>query len=959
MRAGFHPGGADIPASATVLHGRDDELASLLALLDDPGHRGALAAIHGESGIGKTTLVQALAAAAQDQGWRCVSGRWYEGAGQMPYGGILEALADVGGAGRHVSALRASALNRPSARMAVRLALWEQAAATLTGACRARPILIILEDAHWADIDSLQLLDHLAPKVIGLPALFCVSFRDEDPAFMQEIDPLLRHLPSPSVLDLRLGPVPFTAAVAIVQERSPFRWHLPAVRRLYEATGGNPLFITQIAMDEENNPADALDTDAFTLPSTVGAAIQRRLARLSPASIEGLRVLSVLGREFDVRLLSNLQNLLPVPAASGIAEAVHARILKEEANGSMAFAHPLMRTVLYHDIDPLTRARLHGLIAEQLEALVSGQPEGAVELAYHFLRSDRHDHTLKGVDYAVRAARRAGALFAFHSAHELWRQALIMASRCGVDEAQVAAWCVESAAMAAAAAAPDEGIERLRRALAHYERTGDSAAVADVSARIGWELTVYGRRADALPYLETAAPAMRETPSSRNAELLAQYAVALLSSGRLGEGRQFVDAGVAMADALGDDAARARVRHLAAIWHTWDAGDPHRIPVLLAEARRYHEAASDEPLCRVLTDSAMCRFVIGDIAGAEAAVAEALECARRYGHSTSEADCHALLTVIHTLRGDFASAERAGRLCDALVRSSSMTVYGDEVARARALRHYWRGDPDAAEQALAPRWSFLALPFLPGIRVAQGRIEEAETLLTQMRAQLPAEGGGGVWMLFTLGAVAALDALGRTAEAAAWYPAILRHRGWISDWWLPETTLGLIAAATERWTEGFDHFQRAIAFCEREQLAPLGAIARARFARSLAQRGKPGDRLRALDLLDAAIPRLGELGLAAELSAAARLRNALEKGRPGNRNGVYGLSARQLRILALLAEGKSNREIAAGLHIGTRTVDSHVSSILAKLRVKSRAAAAAKAVAEQIGGITNVPPAGR
>jgi len=957
MRADFHPGGAEIPASATSLYGRDDELASLVRFLDDPNHRGAVAAVHGESGIGKSTLVQALVAAARRRGWRCLSGRWYEGAGQLPYAAILEALTDLERDGHGTLVPRSRGPASPGRGSAAKLAFWTQAAALLTSACRSNPVLVVLEDGHWADMDSLHLLDFLAPRVVGLPALFCLIFRDdEDTAVVQEADALLRRLPGDSVLRLKLGPVPFPAAVAIVQDCSRFRWSLPAVRRLYEVTAGNPLFITQIATDEENNPTEALDADSLSLPATVGAVIRQRLSRLPAQCLEGVRILSVLGRDFTVRGLADLQELLPRPATSGLAEATAAGILKERPDGSIAFAHPLIRTVLYQDIDPLARCRLHGLIAEQLEALFAGQPDAAVELAYHFLRSDRRDHALKGIEYSVQAARRAYTVFAFHSAHELWRQALIMASRCGIDDARIAAWCVESAAVAEAAAAPDEGRERLRRALVYYERVGDSEAAADVNARIGWNLTVYGRRADALPYLEKAVPTMRATPSARNAELLAQYAIALISSGRMGEAGEYAEAAVAMADEVADDAARARARHLAAIWHTWDHGDPQKIPVLLSEARRFHEAASDEPLCRLLTDSAMCYLVTGDIGHAEEALAEALECARRYGHSTSEADCYALLTVIHTLRGDFDAADQAAHLCDSLVRSSTMTVYGDEIARAQALRAYWQGDPDAAERALTPRWSFLALPFLPAIRVSQGRIAEAETLLETLRPRLPADGGGGVWMLFVLGCVAALDALGRAAEGAIWYPGILRHRGWLLDWWLPETYLGIIAAATERWPEAFDHFERAIDFCDRERLVTLAAIARARFARSLVQRGKPGDRLRARDLLNTAIARFQARGMAVELRPAIALRDALARGRPVSRDAKYGLSDMQVRILALLAEGKSNREIGAALHLGTRTVDSHVSSILSKLGVKTRAAAAAKAVAEHIDGIIEIQP---
>ena len=433
----------EAPAFASPFVGREALLAKLeAALASASAGRARIALLAGEPGIGKTRTTEELAARARASGALSATGRCHEGEGApafWPWRGLLRALAarsertaltDAMGADASELALLAPELGVASG-VAVegepaRFRLFDALAAFVRRLAQKRPLLLVLDDLHWADEASLRAFAFLAGELGEARVLLLGTYRDvevhrEHP--LRELLGKLARMPSCERLALRgLEPGALGALVSAVTGRAASAEIASAV---HEMTEGNPFFAVELARLLRDSPAADLST--LALPQSVRDAIGRRFDALSPAAVRALRAAAVLGRSFDAMLLSRLTETAPDALLDAIGEAQSAGVLSEGAEraGSFSFTHALVRQTLLEELRAPERVRLHRRAAEVLEAALPGGDDGALsEIAHHYFQALPGGCAEPAAAAAERAARNAHRLLAYEESARLYEQAL-------------------------------------------------------------------------------------------------------------------------------------------------------------------------------------------------------------------------------------------------------------------------------------------------------------------------------------------------------------------------------------------------------------------------------------------------------------------------------------------------------------------------------------------------------
>jgi predicted ATPase/DNA-binding SARP family transcriptional activator len=445
------------------LVGRDRELAELgrlwgLARDDQPAPAESRAlrsprivVLAGEAGIGKTSLAAELARRAHEDGAVVLAGRAPE-EGLAPYQPFLEALShyfatapldDIRAAVREhgpelarlVPELRRRAPELPVAtagQEGERYRLFEAVVGLLSSISQHAPILLVLDDLHWADRPTLLLLRHLARAPRPTRMLVLLAFRAEAATdVLRDALAELRREGLSTQLDIEGLNERETGE--LVRVRTQERPSSSVARQIHRETEGNPFFVEEIvrnlvAAGLRLGSATASDLQRFELPEGVKQMVARRLERLELRTIEWLRVAAVAGRDFDADLIERLVDLEEEEFLSSLEEALAAGLLLESTPGSSrySFSHALIREALYEAMSAPRRARLHRRVGEALEA--SGE-RSLSALALHFTRAASLEDAEKAVSYAIQAAEEATHVLAHEEAVEHYARALEVLTR--------------------------------------------------------------------------------------------------------------------------------------------------------------------------------------------------------------------------------------------------------------------------------------------------------------------------------------------------------------------------------------------------------------------------------------------------------------------------------------------------------------------------------------------------
>lgn len=426
-------GGATASAPAMPLIGRAAELAWLeqAAVSAWRGER-RLCVVLGDAGVGKTRLLDALREAISARGGRCLRGRCFESEQVLPFALWVDLLRNAGASldeatltalspvyraelTRLLPAWRAPAEEPPPALPDAR-ALFEAFAALMARCAESAPLLVLLEDLHWADGMSLRLLSFLVRRISAEARVAVIaSVRAEEIDAALELRRVLRELQREQLVsELSLGPLGRDDTTALVRSVAPRALGDVTCEKIWAISEGNPLVALECAR--------GLDAP-LALPDRVRALVLEHAERLSPSAREALAVAAVIGREFDFELLREACGADARALAATCEELVPRRVL-QASSGQLDFAHDRVREVFYEDLLPARRALLHGAVARALERL---WPERLDELCgtigYHYARAAQPEESVSFLlRFAERSIRNAGLEQALAALVEAERQ---------------------------------------------------------------------------------------------------------------------------------------------------------------------------------------------------------------------------------------------------------------------------------------------------------------------------------------------------------------------------------------------------------------------------------------------------------------------------------------------------------------------------------------------------------
>jgi DNA-binding SARP family transcriptional activator len=430
----------------TPLVGRHEQLAALRAAWRRASAgAAAVVLVAGEAGSGKTRLLAELASTARADGATVLAGRCMED-GIVAFAPFTEALRhhigdDAGGLPAWVVSEIARLLPELESEAAipagephdVRHRLFEAVAAAIGHVARRTPVLLVVEDLHWADVATLRMLAHVIATVVWAPLLVAGSMRPEDADAVPALHALLgdlrreRRLERVALGGLSEAEAGDLAAAWLGTGASP-----PGLSEaLHRRTGGNPLFIEELVRhvveSQPGRPADALVAAAGTeVPLGVQSVIDRRLSRLPEPAGQAVRIAAIAGEDFALADVAAAGGMSDDLVADGLDAAVRAGLVDESAvAGQYRFAHALIREAVLAGLTATRRALLHRRMAEVLEALPADRRERRMpELARHLLDARPLVDGATAASSALQAADQAMRGLAYEGAADFLERAL-------------------------------------------------------------------------------------------------------------------------------------------------------------------------------------------------------------------------------------------------------------------------------------------------------------------------------------------------------------------------------------------------------------------------------------------------------------------------------------------------------------------------------------------------------
>jgi tetratricopeptide (TPR) repeat protein len=491
-----------------VFVGREAELERLREAADDAlAGRGSVVMLVGEPGIGKTRTAQELETHARMRGAQVLWGRAHEASGAPAYWPWVQ-VGRAWGRSNDVAALLEQLPGTDAelvrlfpelpgilgqephelpdvADASAQFRLFDAYVSFLRAASEGSPLVVVLDDLHWADQPTLLLLQHLAREVQNARLLLVGTYRDTELArthpLSEAIVELNREGGFQRVVLRGLEESEVRSYLAGTTGREPSR---ALATQIYEETEGNPFFLAEVVnlMTEEGS-FEADSVSDIALPDGVREALGRRLDRLSAEVNEQLTMASVVGREFEYETLQLLSEH-DDEALLGLIEAgLDAQVIEElDRPGRYRFTHALMQETLLAELSTTRLVRLHGQVGEALEHQHGDRAdERAAELALHYAESStlNREHTERALRYSMLAGTQAEQQLAFSEAARLYERAL------GFVSDHLELFAEEEAAVTASlgralvnGGSVQSGLDRLRHAMDLMESSGDVIGLA-------------------------------------------------------------------------------------------------------------------------------------------------------------------------------------------------------------------------------------------------------------------------------------------------------------------------------------------------------------------------------------------------------------------------------------------------------------------------------------------------
>jgi DNA-binding CsgD family transcriptional regulator len=991
-----------------VFIGRRDEMASLAALLGRAQARQpAFALVGGEAGVGKTRLVREFSVQAAEAGFLVLTGQCVElGAEGLPLAPLVDALRALARSLQPEALAQVLGSARPGlARLLPGLALTAGAAGNeagsegglaggdiqeaqllelvlglLTRLSAIRPVLLGIEDLHWADQSTLDLTAFLVRSLREARVLLLATYRSDELHRRHRLRPLLTGWERIRLIEhmelRRFDRDEVAAQLAAILGAAPAPGVVEAV---FDRSGGNAYLVEELA--------EALrgGGDLLSLSPSLKHVLLSRVDALGPGAQRLLRTASVAGRAVPERLLAEVAGIGDSEFFAGLREAVENHLLLVDPQGQgYAFRHALTRDAVYEDMLPGERVRLHTAYGAALahDPALAGEAAAAVSsaLAYHWYEALDLPRALPAVidaaSHAMASYAPAEALRQLERAQQIWPRVPDARQRTGLDEAEVSRLAAEAAYQCGDL---DRSKSLLTDALAGLPADFDPIRRALLLERYAMAQRDSGWSAEAAATLREALALLPEGPASRaHAVVLAALANALMRMSEWQEGAQVARRAVAVADAAGAEDVKADVTITLGSAMCYLGPAEAGLEALRTGVALALEFGIPATAVRGYINLSDVLELLGRHRDAALTAGEGLELAARAGLSRSLGPFLVGNQAEPLLRlGEWAEVDE---ITARALRTLPEGVFGASVRQLRAELCALRGRYDAAvgelrgaRQAISTTNEFqytLPMRYTDAlIALGRGDLGAAREAVATALTPVPAWDARYAWPLLWVGMRVAADEATWFRDRREPVPAELTE--WCADLAAiaeqlatpAPSSLGyraLVAAEQTRASKpaGAQAWSAAVAAWQAtEEPYPL-AYALLRLAEQHIQAGDQQEAARAVQGAHAIASRLGAAPIAAQaavLARRARLSLELatdpalgeETAAPPDELARFGLTDREREVLALLAAGRSNPEIGQTLFISAKTASVHVSNILAKLGVTGRGEAAA--VAHRLG----------
>jgi DNA-binding CsgD family transcriptional regulator/tetratricopeptide (TPR) repeat protein len=936
-----------LPVQLDLLE-RETEFAAVTGLIAATPGGGRLLAIEGPPGIGKTALIAAAKALAQEAGLQVLAARGSELERSFSYGVVRQLfeplLASVQAEERADLLAGSAAFAAPlfdPAQVAAEAAA-DSPLATLHGLywltanlAARRPLLLAVDDLHWCDLPSLRWLAYLLPRMEGLGLSVVVGLRPaepgEDPGLVGQI------VSDPLATTVRPAPLSAEAVARLLRESLSPDADDAFCAACEEATGGNPLLLRELVhtiADEGLAPTEANVPRLRDLAARAGSrAVSLRLSRLPPETTTLAQAVAILGDDADPRQAATLADLDEQAASEAAAALARVDVLRPQP--PLGFVHPLIRAAVYEALTPLERDRGHARAAR----LLADAGAESERVAAHLLR------TPPAADAQVvatlrDAARRAGSRGASESAVAYLRRAL---------------------------AEPPLGAERADLLL----ELGSAETLVDGDAAVEHLREAHALIDDPIRSAETANLLGRQLFLLRGEEADAVFTQALVElAGADPELERLLEAGLIISTIFVPSLHRAALERLARVrnrpadatfgeklllaqvaYHDARAGTPAAVAVPLAR-----RALAEGMLVREDVDSAA--FVLAatvlamaDLDEALAVYEDALAQAHRRGSTFAFAITKVFRAQTFVFRGDLAEAEAEGREALAAGEAWGTTArfLGPHSAAFLAEALMEQGKLDDAAAALARAGIGESLPddarllFFPDVRahlrMLKGDLAGGLEEMLDTGRRFEAVGSRNpAFMAWRSPAALALLQLGEQDEARRLAGEELSLA---RTWGAPRALGAALRAAglVEGGEHGLGLLEEAVQVVSNSPAKLEQAKARTELGAALRRANR---RSEAREQLRRAL-EIATICGAAPLAARAEIELLATGARPRRiaLSGVASLTPSERRVAEMAAEGPTNREIAQTLYVTQRTVEVHLTSIYRKLAISSRSQLAA------------------
>ncbi len=886
----------------TPFVGRAAQFQRLTAKLEEAcnGH-GAVAMLLGEPGIGKTRMLEELADLAREQGAMVLRGACYDGEWQRPFGPFAEMLLDYSSKANQ-SELKLLERNAPTlVRIAPalrshlgqvvepialdkdeeRFRLFDALSQLLIEVSQRRPVLVMLDDLHWADRGTVAMLSHVAHFVGGNSILLIGAYRDAEVdrkhPLMGAVTAIRRLMNFESLALKGLGNEDVTDLLGVIGEDEP---PSELVKILTTETGGNPFFIREVLLHllEEGKilrdgrgwqmPAGGME---FGITEGVREVVRQRLLRLSEEANRLLTVGAAFKGAFSFPIAAAVAELDEQTALAAIDEALEAQLLRPGSHPEFFdFTHALIRHTLYGELNPVRRARRHRRIAEEMErAWGEAAVEHAAEVAWHFWRSATTSGAERGVDYAIAAADNAEAAFAHDQVVAFLRIAVELLGRVDSRRPRLLArlglnlpWTLNR----------DEALEVTRQAATAIEAAEGADAAADYveqAARVMFSASMVQ------PAWELAKDGLRLAEHRRD---LVWASLMELDLGRI-DAEDPGNPGI-----LTDSPKRREMRAIL------KSADPEQLRIRGIDPP--FESRAD-----ILANPAASPFTLVLMAGEFQRGLELFHqdagSAETHGRLAKAVIAWSGVAACNAAMGNFTAAKAAidravalnARTASATSRVASLYLNGVRYQMLIAIDTGWKeffNSADAkqliADPAPENNWSFALTRATTAFMMA--RLGRADLAMPRLETLPQAFEVGAYWEV-TYGpmicdAAAALWLLNRN-EHAPLVERILREKVIAPDFRFPmrdaRLSMARLCALQNRYDEAVEWFAKSRLVLDSQQARPLRAIADFDEALMYRRRNHPSDAERAEPLLGVAIEQFQGLGMTGWVRRAEAERN--------------------------------------------------------------------------------------